>query len=447
MIIRIENTFPGLVEKKVYLYRRKRKKRVLRRRLRGNMDFDYPGKLNAVSTLLLKEFTKKGYIEKKYKEKELVVPEHFSFKVNYDGCLLFFKKLLSSFYYRNGDLKINFSKCQETSNACFVLFDLLIKEMVNVQSRYNLNLFHKTYKRVIITSPSRVDDKTNKYLIAFGYISFQDVNNVKENESFLPLGLIRGKNKSYHQSLKGHVSKRVVQFVENTLDRVDFKDFVKDKNAIDGLITEILTNAEEHSVSNSEWYVNGISFHEDQHNVNVVEFNLSIINIGKSMYEGFEDTRERNADNYNLVDKMFETHKSLFTPWKKFERESLFMLYMLNDGISRLKYEGDGRGNGTMHFISSFLYLGRYGEENIEFNPMLNVISGHTVLTCDGKYKPSDENANISILSLNKEKTLKSLPDSDYLCAHNEFFPGTILECKIYLNKDYFKKYIKNDGE
>ena len=43
------------------------------------------------------------------------------------------------------------------------------------------------------------------------------------------------------------------------------------------------------------------------------------------------------------------------------------------------------------------------------------------------------------ILSLNKEKTLEKLPDSDYLCAHNEFFPGTILECKIYLNKDYFK--------
>ncbi len=92
-----------------------------------------------------------------------------------------------------------------------------------------------------------------------------------------------------------------------------------------------------------------------------------------------------------------------------------------------------------MHFINKFIYLGRYGIENADFNPVLNVISGHTVLTCDGKYQPSDEVTNKMILSLNKEKTLAKLPDSDYLCAHKEFFPGTILECKIYLNKDYFK--------
>lgn len=440
MIIRIEDTQPGLVERKVYAYRRKRKARILRRRLLGNLFFDYPEKLKMVSSPFLKEFERQGYIDRKYKEKIVSVPRLFSLKKNFDECLLFFKQLLSSFYYKNGDLKIDFSNCCETSNACFVLFDLMIKEMMIVQERYNKNLFHKTFKQVIIIHPSNEDDKTNKYLIAFGYITIKDVDNVNKEESFLPLGLIRGKNKSYHESLKGLVSKRVVQFVDKTLDRVDFKDYTKDKNAIDGLITEILTNAEEHSISNSEWYVNGISFHEDQHDVNIVELNLSIMNFGKSMYESFEETKILNKDNYALVDSMYQTHKSLFTPWKKFERESLFILYMLNDGISRLKYEGDGRGNGTMHFISSFLYLGRYGEENIEFNPLMNVISGHTVLTCDGRYKPSDENAKISILSLNKEKTLSCLPDSDYLCAHNEFFPGTILECKIYLNKDYFKK-------
>ena len=73
---------------------------------------------------------------------------------------------------------------------------------------------------------------------------------------------------------------------------------------------------------------------------------------------------------------------------------TIFLPNYCNDDISRLKYEGEGRGNGTMHFINKFIYLGRYGIENTDFNPILNVISGHTVLTCDGKYQPSDEVTN-----------------------------------------------------
>ena len=45
--------------------------------------------------------------------------------------------------------------------------------------------------------------------------------------------------------------------------------------------------------------------------------------------------------------------------------------------------------------------------------------------------------AKQEVLTLNNDETFDDLPNSNYLCSHNENFPGTILECKLYLNKDF----------
>lgn len=47
-------------------------------------------------------------------------------------------------------------------------------------------------------------------------------------------------------------------------------------------------------------------------------------------------------------------------------------------------------------------------------------------------------------LSLNEEKKLSLLPNSQYLKYYKGFFPGTIIECKIYLNEQFFDEILKN---
>ena len=113
------------------------------------------------------------------------------------------------------------------------------------------------------------------------------------------------------------------------------------------------------------------------------------------------------------------------------------MLYMLSSVISRLKYQNQARGTGTVTFMRSFLYLGRYGIEHVHFSPQMNLISGNSVLTCDGNVKPFKNESGLEVLTLNNDETFDVLPNSNYLCSHNENFPGTILECKLYLNKDF----------
>ena len=109
---------------------------------------------------------------------------------------------------------------------------------------------------------------------------------------------------------------------------------------------------------------------------------------------------------------------------------------MLNEGISRIKYQDRSRGNGTMNFIESFISLGSFGEIDTRFAAKMNIVSGHGLLICDNKYKPFLQNS-IKIISLNKEQDIHKLPDKNYLKTNKEYFPGTILECKIFLNKEY----------
>ena len=95
-----------------------------------------------------------------------------------------------------------------------------------------------------------------------------------------------------------------------------------------------------------------------------------------------------------------------------------------------------------MHFLESFISLGSFGIDNPNFKCQLNVISGHTILTCDNDMH-AFKHKTTNVLSLNKEKDFKKLPNKKYLSYNEEYFPGTILECHLYLNEQYFKEKIE----
>ena len=208
------------------------------------------------------------------------------------------------------------------------------------------------------------------------------------------------------------------------------------QNLIESLISEILNNAEDHSLQNNEWYVDGIALHETIDEKEVVELNLVIFNLGDSMYDAFEKTKEDNGAIYNKLENSYLQHKRQFTLFKRFEKESLFTLYMLNEGISRLKFKDPSRGNGTMQFLKAFADLGTKAALGEDSKSCLNVISGHTVLTCDDEVVPFVNGTHL-IISLNSQKNNKDLPDSQYLKYYSRYIPGTFIDCKIYITDNF----------
>ena len=143
------------------------------------------------------------------------------------------------------------------------------------------------------------------------------------------------------------------------------------------------------------------------------------------------------------IKKWYDVHAKIQEKQhSKLSKDDLYTLYSLQDGVSRLKYEDESRGHGTMNFIRAFITLGSFGKENPDYKPHLNIISGKTCVHCDNEVGPYFKDNNY-ILSLNRENDISLLPEESYLKHMQEYFPGTFLEVKIYLNKKYFDKVLK----
>jgi hypothetical protein len=227
------------------------------------------------------------------------------------------------------------------------------------------------------------------------------------------------------------------------LSEHDYAFNAEGTNEFDGLISEILNNAEDHSPFNI-YYASGNFLKEVKSAENqplVGEVNISIMNFGYSIFDGFEQTKQENKETYDIMNLLYEKVKSSIG--FSFTKENMFTLYALQDGISRLKFADGSRGTGTMKFINSFFSFGDYQDEAKEYYPSLTIFSGKTELICDNTFKPTSRNG-MFLLSLNSEDDLGKPPKKSHLRSTKFPFPGTLLSIKLYLNREHIAKKINH---
>lgn len=429
-----------IIEKKIF--RRRRKLRL--RNLRGHKEIasikkgDIVRYASKVISFIINRSDKDAVISK-----TMSVPKHLCFKDNFNDCVDFLEKVVLTYCNVKGNVVLDFSKCVDVSVSALVSLKTILEELDSFGHKLAKGRFREIAKSIkIIPSKSA---KVNRHLHALNFANLPVGES--EQKEYLVLGLMRGRSRNYRENRKAVVSHKVIEFVENTAERLGVGFNERGQNYMEGMVGEILSNAEDHSLKKSEWFVDGVSFLHEESGNEVIEFNLVIINYGNSMYDGFELTKEDNHELYEKLERLYAIHRNLFSVLKKFERESLFVLYMLNEGISRIKYLESSRGNGTMNFIKSFIELGKFCNEDEKYKPELNIVSGHTVLTCTEEYAPFKD-GNHYKLTLNTSKSLKDLPDSSVLrYFEGASFPGTILDCKIFLNKRDLEKNIQENEE
>lgn len=371
------------------------------------------------------------------KRSTIKVPRQFTFHDSHDECVEFFTMLTSSLYHHIKELCIDFSVCEKVSVSTISLLYILIRD-------YRVSLGHgkkkaRTTKFSIIPPAKPGDLKVLKYLKIFDLYDYRDFKT--EDGEFLKLPVLSGKFRgSFTENRKAKAAREIVDFINDSY-RPARKILSKDgRNLLEGLTTEMLNNAEDHSIKKETWYVSGVTFHDSKKDADLLELNLTILNFGDSFYEGFEKTKLMNSENYQKLEKLLDHHKKQFTWNQKFERESLFTLYMLNEGISRLKYEDESRGNGTMQFLKAFSDLEDKGPQDKNYRSVLKIITGHTTLSCDSDVVPYGEDREHLHISLNKEQDFKKLPDVKYLQYHPSYFPGSFIECRVFLNKNLIEQ-------
>lgn len=422
------------------IYRRRRKLR--RRHMRGHYDivkFSKGDVCRHASKVI--QFIVNQDRSNQITNKDISVPKCLCFKKNFTESVKFLHHVVHSFYNATGNITLDFNNCNEVSVTYLVTLKTILDELELFGIKV-ANSRYRTRKKSIIMRPSK-SDIVNRHLHSLRFADFKVSE--PEQKEYLVLGLMRGRSRNYRENRKAVVSRKVAQFVEDTAERFNVGFDERGRNYMEGMVGEILSNAEDHSLKKSEWFVDGVSYLHEGLDNEVIEFNLVIINYGNSMYDGFELTKEENHELYDKLESRYLKHKALFSFTNKFERESLFVLYMLNEGISRLKYMESSRGNGTMNFIRSFIELGKFCNEDPKYKPELNIISGHTVLTCTEEYAPFRDGTHFK-LTLNNERSLNSLPNASVLkYFKGATFPGTILDCKIFLNKQDLERNIRKN--
>lgn len=201
------------------------------------------------------------------------------------------------------------------------------------------------------------------------------------------------------------------------------------------VIGEVIQNADEHSDTTNRYSIGYF-----QKNVSENEtfgiFNLAILNFGNTFYETFKNP---NCENIEVVKQMKElsekyTSRNLFFQ-KEFEEETLWTLYALQDGVTRIA-DWD-RGNGAIRFIENFYSLtGKRDNDNIS---KMVITSGHTRIIFDGTYdiveKPRGKSDKMyKMMTLNKEGDIEIKPDANYVRYEKNYFPGTLISVKIRID-------------
>lgn len=374
---------------------------------------------------------------------EINIPECFNLESQYDETIEIIKGIIYTIWKNAGkEITINFSKCKDVDQSALFLLQIIRLELQDDLRDLDKKL------RVLTSIPrfkfieSSVED-VNLHLLLCGCLP-----QAKLNKGVVPidtLGYLKGSKsqKHYLENRKGIIGTKIVDYLNKCLVHNSFELTITGKNELGNMIGEILNNAEDHSPLNT-YYVTG-NYYMDRSisngkRDNVGILNLSFLNFGYSIYEGLEETKDCNKDVYDVLDKVYSS--LIKAP---FSKENLFTLYALQDGVSRLKYEDNSRGTGTMTFINCFYSIGDYESKTRRLHPQLSILSGATQLICNNNYKPTEKEGKY-ILSLNKENDLSIPPDEKNLKSLKYKFPGTLLTVRFCLNNEHISKKLDEDG-
>ncbi|SDL72221.1 hypothetical protein SAMN04488034_10916 [Salinimicrobium catena] len=379
--------------------------------------------------------------------KKIIIPEQFVLEKHHTSSFNTITHIRRAIMEYKGEvIHIDFSKCKDIDYSCIFLLLVVLVEYTDHLEKIDEGLKIRKARPDIMIAPSK-NDEVNARLMA-GYL----IPEANVTQSFLKpfssLNFIRGQKsrKSYVENMKGPAATTIRKYINENLLQHGFMLDELNASYLDGIISEVLNNAEDHSKFNT-WYVSGNIFKsgapEDSGEEEVSEVNLAFLNFGYSIYDGFEQNKNQNVETYESMNEMYEEVKKKMTTSLEFSKEEMFTLYALQEGVSRLNYTTEDRGTGTMKILKSFINLGDYVDEKRKLEPSFLIYSGNVFLKCDHKHRPSSYDG-IDVLGLNEKNDLSELPSKSNLKKLDKSFPGTFLVAKIYLNKRHLQSKMES---
>ncbi|MCM1179252.1 MAG: hypothetical protein NC347_03270 [Clostridium sp.] len=215
-------------------------------------------------------------------------------------------------------------------------------------------------------------------------------------------------------------------------------------NLLSTMLGEVIGNCEIHGGEGSTWYTQG--HYQIQEGNPYGEMQLLFLNIGSTIYDGLK--HEASEETQRRLEYILKRqYRNISGDW---DEEMIYTVFALQEGISRLR---DGnikgyskRGTGTVNLIELFYDI---GECDNGLKPKMSILSGATQIIFDERYKLTDVNfkndmafgsGNRKIIAFNCDNDIYQRADNKNVKKLKEYFPGTAISLRFYLDSRYIEK-------
>ena len=367
------------------------------------------------------------------------IPSNFSVLYNPEGVIRFLKRFYATL--QSGAVKeiyLDYSACNELGLSASVVMDAIALAVDEYRSAKNNSLDW---------SGNLPKQKYAREIIRAGGLPHHIGAEIYENtkiEQIEQFEMVRG---SYNPQKKkaGIVATELTLYLDRCLHTQKYRLNELGKSLFSDMLGEVITNCEIHGGINAMWYTQG--YYKIIDEANVGEMQLVFLTIGDTIYEGLKkDTNEETRQ--KLEHMQTRQLQYMSNSWNE---ETIYTVLALQEGISRLrteKIEGYAyRGSGTVNLIERFYTIG--GTNNSTITPKMSIISGHTCIEFSDKYKLQKMqfkndvifgNSNSRIIAFNGENDIYKPADPRNVMYMKEYFPGTIISLKFYLDRNYIEQ-------
>lgn len=380
-----------------------------------------------------------------------LVPPIFSIVDNPEPSYKFIREVFGALLFQTHDkILMDYSQCLSVDLGAQVLLDIIQLDIISFYRKCRRH--KKTRPNVTNIGGRNVNNEdVSKMLFSVGSPAIHN-NDKRDFPDIIPYNLCVYERPPCLDSTEASMQKDIdtttlVDYVLDCLSRME-KFLTPEKlDDLCTVISEILINAEEHS-SNQKRFSIGYFQETNGEMEHYGVFRLTILNFGDNIYSKFKDP---DCPNKDIVMKMQQLSKDYttrgFFKRKKFEEETLWTLYSLQEGVTTVsKKIYKKRGNGSIRFIESFFNI--KGSQSVDDISKMAILSGNTSIIFDGKYgiidKLNDNGERFQVMTFNDSGNIAELPDKNYVKFVKEDFPGTLISARILFNEDDFEYEIES---
>lgn len=213
------------------------------------------------------------------------------------------------------------------------------------------------------------------------------------------------------------------------------------KRVLGRILGEVISNCEIHGGDSSTWYTQG--HYQIKVDNSYGEMQLLFLNLGETIYEGLKNHSSLETKQ-KLCHIMKEQRRYINSHW---DEEMIYTVFALQEGISRLRDKSingyEGRGSGTVSMIEMFYDI---GENRNGLKPQMTIVSGNTQIKFTDNYKMKQvmfkddvvfETGEKRIIAFNDKNDIYAPANSNNVIKMNQYFPGTVISLKFYLDGRY----------